>query len=133
MLTLLCPRKLCRIPDSNTGARFTTSWPILALHKYYGSVRDQIDGKFRQRMATRGSWPNLRFYFCQSQLIESLWARPNPVARDVFTGILGKNPFPKSAREHSGENLVFFFNLLTLKLWLDQRAGISSGGSGAHL
>lgn len=121
MLTLLCSEKLCRIPDNNTGAPINASWPTQTLHRYWSAFRDRLDGKLGDGMATRGSWPNLRHYFRNSKLIDALWARPSPVAREVFTKILGKNPFDKSISDHAEANLALAFNLLTQKLWLDQR------------
>jgi hypothetical protein len=74
-------------------------------------------------MATSGSWPNWRHYVCRSKVIESLWNRPNPTAKGVFTEILGHDPFRKSIAEHAMTDLVLFQRLFTQKIWLDQQAG----------
>jgi hypothetical protein len=121
MLTFLCPKQICRIPDNNTGAPITASWPRRAFHRGVSSIRNRIDGKLRRRMGTSGSWPNLSYYFQHSKLIESLWARPNPLARQTFSDILGRDPFQQSIQENAARTPVLFFNLLTQKLWLDQK------------
>jgi hypothetical protein len=74
-------------------------------------------------MAVPGSWPNWRYYFLHSKVIESLWTRPNQVAREIFISILGWDPFLKSSRDYVGPQLLLFLRLLTQKLWLDQRVG----------
>jgi len=77
-------------------------------------------------MATRGSWPNWAYYLRHSPKVHSLWARKNETARDLFVRILGTDPFQKSANQYRGREVEFFQRLLTQKLWLDQRAGVSA-------
>jgi asparagine synthase (glutamine-hydrolysing) len=123
MLPSVCPPKVCRVPDSNTGAPVNASWPSYAFHRCSSALRNRIGEKLFSRMATTGSWPNWRHYVCRSKVIESLWNRPNPTAKGVFTEILGHDPFRKSIAEHATSDLVLFQRLFTQKIWLDQQAG----------
>jgi asparagine synthase (glutamine-hydrolysing) len=121
MLTLLAPHALCRIPDSNTGARVNASWPTRALHRYRSALQNRFSQRIRAGMATAGSWPNWRHYFSHSRVIESLWTRPNSVARELFIGIIGKDLYHEELEGYLDGEIVLFQRLLTLKLWLDQR------------
>jgi hypothetical protein len=121
MLTSICPEKVRAIPDSNTSAAIGASWPAYALHRSWSALRNRLEETVTSRMATRGSWPNWRHYLCHSQTTESLWNRPNQVASEVFTTILGRNPFASTMRAHADQDLVLFQRLFTQKLWLDQR------------
>jgi hypothetical protein len=127
MLTLLCPKEVCGIPDSNTGAPVNCSGPTYALHRFYSSLRNRIVERILPQMATPGSWPNWRYYIQHSKIIESHWRRPNPLAKDIFTRILGKDPFQTTMRDYAGPEHLLFLRLLTQKIWLDQRspAGVS--------
>jgi asparagine synthase (glutamine-hydrolysing) len=122
MLNSLCPEEVLRIPDSNTGAAINASWPAYTLHRYASSVRSRVEEKVLAQMATSGSWPNWRHYLRHSSLSASLWNRPNETARDIFTTILGKDPFEKSVSDYADGEIVLFQRLFTQKLWLDQRA-----------
>jgi asparagine synthase (glutamine-hydrolysing) len=121
MLTSVCPEQVRAIPDSNTNAAVGASWPVYAVHRCWSALQDRIEETVTSRMTTRGSWPNWRHYLHHSTTIQSLWNRPNQTARELFTTILGKDPFATTIREHADRDLVLFQRLLTQKLWLDQR------------
>jgi asparagine synthase (glutamine-hydrolysing) len=121
MLTSICPESVRAIPDSNTNAAIGASWPGYALYRSWSALRNRLEETVTSRMATRGSWPNWRHYLRHSKTIESLWNQPNETAAEVFTTILGRNPFELSVREHAAQDLVLFQRLFTQKLWLDQR------------
>jgi asparagine synthase (glutamine-hydrolysing) len=121
MLTFLCPRDVCAIPDNNTGAPVNASWPSQTIHRYCSTIRNRISERFRSRMDTPGSWPNWRFYLRHSQVIQRLWTRPNPVAKAIFTEILGQDPMRNSVQHFARSEFTLFPRLLTQKLWFDQR------------
>jgi asparagine synthase (glutamine-hydrolysing) len=121
MLTLLGPPALCRVPDSNTGAPVNASWPRQAVHRYCSALQNRFANTLRPRMATAGSWPNWRHYFRHSRVMDSLWSRPNAVARELFITIIGKNNYHPDLRDYLDADPLLFLRLLTLKIWLDQR------------
>ena len=121
MLLSLCPANVLAIPDSNTNTAIGAVWPQYALNRYWSSIRNQIEAKVLSRMATSGSWPNWRHYLSHTQTIGPLWNRSNPVAKEVFTSILGRDPFARRLGEYASDEPILFQRLLTQKLWLDQR------------
>jgi hypothetical protein len=50
-----------------------------------------------------------------------LWARPNPRATDFFQRVLGRNHISLDVRSYRNGEQWLLLQLLTLKLWLDQR------------
>lgn len=126
MVLILCKEEVCQIPDCGTGAPVTASWGRHCFHRYLSALRNRINRNLSPRMATRGSWPNWAYYLRHSPKVHSLWARKNETARDLFVRILGTDPFQKSANQYRGREVEFFQRLLTQKLWLDQRAGVSA-------
>lgn len=121
MLPLVCGDSLCAIRDNNTGSRIDASWPRYALSRCATAIRTRVRERLEPGMATSGSWPNWRHYLAHSKLLEQLWSRPNPAARDLFTNILGWDPWSKSLGDYAASEVVLFQRLLTQKLWLDQR------------
>jgi asparagine synthase (glutamine-hydrolysing) len=121
MLTLLGPPALCRVPDSNCGVPINASWPRQAMHRYFSALQSRLADTLQPRMATAGSWPNWRHYFRHSRVIDSLWSRPNAVARELFIALIGKHNYHEDLRDYLDTDLLLFLRLLTLKIWLDQR------------
>jgi hypothetical protein len=121
MLTLLGPPALCRVPDSNTGAPVNASWPRQAVHRYCSALQNRFANTLRPRMATAGSWPNWRHYFRHSRVMDSLWSRPNAVARELFISLIGEDNYHQDLRDYLDADPLLFLRLLTLKIWLDQR------------
>jgi asparagine synthase (glutamine-hydrolysing) len=126
MAILVCDAQLQRVPDNNTGAPLTASGPRRAVHRYATALRNRVKTRLRPGIATHGSWPNWEYYLAHSQRLPALWARKNPVAQDYFQKILGQDPFPKPLADYRGRNTELFCRLLTQKLWLDQRTGVSA-------
>ncbi len=124
MVSILCDERVLQVPDSNTGAPVNASWAQYSVHRYFSALSNRIHDKVFPRLATRGSWPNWAFYLRRSSVIQSLWTRPNGMARDVLGDLLGASPFQKPISEYQGREVEFFLRLLTLKLWLDQRAAL---------
>jgi asparagine synthase (glutamine-hydrolysing) len=121
MVVSVCPEKVRQIPDNNTRTSINASWPQYAIRRCLTSVQSRIKEKVMPQMATAGSWPNWQHYLRHSGKIESLWKRPNETAREIFTKILGSDPFEKSLNEYASGEIELFQRLLTQKLWLDQR------------
>lgn len=121
MLMILCPEKLCRIRDCNTGVAVNGSWPNQVLHRYSSLLRNRLGEKVLGRKPPTGSWPNWRHYFRDSKLIQSLWIRPNPAARELFIGVVGQHNYHEAVQDYLGADLALFIRLLTLKIWIDQR------------
>ena len=70
---------------------------------------------------TAGSWPEFSVYVAGSPLIAELWSAPSPFIRELFTAMLGKDPWGISLRRWGYESVDLFLRLLTVKLWLEQR------------
>ena len=74
-----------------------------------------------------GSWPNWQYYIHHSERIASLWQQDSATAKDLFQDLLGYDPYAKPIEAFRGAEVDFFSRLLTLKIWLDQRAGEKAG------
>ncbi|MCD6321399.1 MAG: hypothetical protein J7L77_00050 [Clostridiales bacterium] len=120
MAELQCGKKISKIMDVNTGTKVNAPWPSIVAHGYKRALQRRFQ-KRKESIATDESWPNWPYYIYNSNKIHSLWERENHTIRDIFTTILGENPFEKNIREYDGRNLKLFLRLLNLKLWIDQR------------
>jgi len=120
MAELQCGEKISSIMDVNTGTKVNASRPSIIVHGYKRAMQRKFQ-KRKESIATDESWPNWPFYIYNSHKIHSLWKQDNDIARDVFTEILGEDPFKKEIREYRGKDLKLFLRLLNLKLWIDQR------------
>jgi asparagine synthase (glutamine-hydrolysing) len=121
MLPLICRKEVCDIADNNTGSRLDAAWPAYAVARCASALRNRVAERIQERMATSGSWPNWRYYLRQSERFSALWNRPNPQARELFSSILGKDPYERSIGDYAAKDLSLFQRLVTQKLWLDQR------------
>lgn len=120
-VTRICPKGLNAVADANTsvppGASFlreAVSWNLLR-------ARTRLK-KLKPGLATNGSWPDWYYYAAHSERLASLWAKPNPVANELFARVLGHNHFSRDIRTCSGEEIWQLMPLLSLKLWMEQRA-----------
>lgn len=120
MLAFICPEKVLKIADNNTGAAINANGPGYIWARCSSALRNRMADRLQHGMATNGSWPSWRHYFCHSKVVESIWSKPNPAASDIFSEILGWNPHRQSICEYMGTDVVLFQRLLTQKLWLDQ-------------
>lgn len=112
-----------RIPDANTGLPVGAPMPLEAVARYWIALRRQLE-RGRARMATQESWPNWVHYLSQSQVVDSIWRRPNPQADEILAEITGRaRPDRLSVRTDRDCRLAL--RMLTLKIWLDQREGIA--------
>ena len=121
MVTIVCDKKILKIPDSNTGLTVNASNFKRFIHYHVNKRREEKSLKYANSIATEISWPNWEYYIHNSKKIETLWFRENKVAKEVFTMILGFNPYQKKIQEYKKTEVSLFLRLLTLKLWLDQR------------
>lgn len=124
MVRLVCDDDLSGIPDSNTGAALDAAGPRYAFHRFLSALSNRLNQKLSPRMATRGSWPNWEYYLQHSRVIPKLWARKSPVASDWFVQLLGADPTQDAPGSCNANGAEYFMRLFTLKLWLDQRAGL---------
>jgi asparagine synthase (glutamine-hydrolysing) len=120
MVEIRCGEKISKIKNINTGARVNAPQMSLILHGYKNILHSRIKKK-KKSIATNESWPNWPYYIYNSKKIESLWMRKNETACDIFSKILGSDPYGKPIREYKSVDLKLFLRLLTLKLWFDQR------------
>jgi asparagine synthase (glutamine-hydrolysing) len=125
MVRLVCDDKVAAVPDSNTGAPLDASMGRYTLHRYLSAIKNRLRQKAAPGIATRGSWPNWEYYLGHSRVIASLWGRENALAVDTFDRLLCQPPLSTPPGQYSGREIEYFLRLFTLKLWLDQRAGVS--------
>jgi asparagine synthase (glutamine-hydrolysing) len=71
-------------------------------------------------VAGQGSWINHRWYVANSPVLRDLWSAPSSSERDLFTGYLGYDPWTLTMWQWS-EKEPLFYQLLTARLWLNQR------------
>jgi len=74
-----------------------------------------------QSLWSDGSWPNWKSYVARSPKLEALWKRSNPDAMDFFRRAFGPVHVEPHASAYTGDRAFLFVQLLTLKLWMDQR------------
>jgi asparagine synthase (glutamine-hydrolysing) len=119
MVRLVCPPEVTAIQNSNTGARADASWSSSFIAENLSSLRNRVREKLRPGLATRGSWPNWQYYIQHSPVIRDLWTRKNNRASEIFSELLGWDPFSKPLHAFNGEDTWLFVRLFTQKLWLD--------------
>lgn len=128
MVQELCGDNLCRIPDNNTGAPVHSGDLTLIYHRYRSALLNRVKKMVSPGITSRGSWPNWEYYAQHSQLIQELWSDPIQETASLFDELLGFNPFIKPLEYWKGSNTELFLRLLTLKLWMEQRAAGNSPG-----
>ena len=112
---------LTAIPDANTGA----SPDALRAWEWMRGNQLRVQRMWRRLSGSTSneeSWPNWRQYLAQSRQVDRLWTRPNPDAMDLFRRILSPSGLPADVSALKDEQPFLFVGLLTVKLWLDQRA-----------
>lgn len=124
MVQIVCDGQLAALPDSNTGASIKASGITYCYHRYLSALRNRLNRTFHGGLATRGSWPNWAFLVSHSSAMKDLWARPNAYAVDTFVRLFGHDPLSESPASFANGEIEYFLRLFTLKLWLDQRAGL---------
>jgi asparagine synthase (glutamine-hydrolysing) len=123
--------RICRsggdIANNNSLSRIGASQLEKTLRFLYGVAyrrvfKRDVDGTPLDGSVTRGSWPNFNHYIRHSTVVPELWADPSDEARDVLGDILGTDPWSQPMEALTKRGGIKFLRLLTLKLWLDQRA-----------
>jgi len=114
-----------KIADNNYGAPVDASefqravYYVFRVLKYkYHKMTMRILGYKESPMATSGSWPNWSYFISHSQSISRLWSNPSQREIDVFTDLLGYNPWSISIESWSAKDALFFMRLLTARIWL---------------
>lgn len=79
-----------------------------------------VDGTELGKFITRGSWPNFQFYLENSKIIAELWQLKNHEIQELFSSVLGFNPFKIAIRGWAQSDHLLFYRLLTLKLWFEE-------------
>lgn len=120
MVEQACPSAMTRISDANTGAPVQAGRVQSAVSAQATHLKSVLRGLLGSP-TTNGSWPDWRFYVNHSPIIQSLWEAPNAEADELFTGILGREGCRREIGSYRGGQLWVFMQMLTLKLWLDQR------------
>jgi asparagine synthetase B (glutamine-hydrolysing) len=121
MVEMVCGKAVSDIRNANTGTRVNPSRLNLVVSSYKRAMQRRIY-KLSGTIATDESWPNWLQYVYNSKKIESLWMRDRNKTQDMFSQILGVNPYAKNIQEFRGTNLDLFMRLLTLKIWFEQNS-----------
>jgi hypothetical protein len=117
----ICGPTLIRVRDTNTGAPVDASSVGEALSFFSLRFRSRLE-RLKPSLATSGSWPNWHYYIAHSRRIASLWSSPNRVANDLFERVLSHNHLSSDIRTYRANDTWLLVKLLSLKLWLEQRA-----------
>lgn len=120
MVLKACNSELCRIPDNNTGAPVNAGATSLLIHRYRSAFSNRIRKSLKPGISTRGSWPNWEYYVQNSPMIAALWRDRRDETKDLFSSLLGYDPFDRSISEYRGTGTEYFLRILTLKLWFEQ-------------
>ncbi len=120
MVERVCGEKISELPDANTGAPVNASRFRQALSGHLRRL-EEVYRKLLSSNSATGSWVNWAFYINHSKKVRALWESANADAEVVFRQVLGKDEFSKDIATYRGRRLGIFLQLLTLKLWFDQR------------
>lgn len=120
----ICDARVVRIPDANTGAPVNAGLAREAVSSHLCRLGSRLQ-KLKASRATTGSWLNWGYYMAHSEKVRSLWEPRNRDAENVFREVLGGDGFSRDLETYQGGRLSLLLRLLTLKLWFDQRAGMS--------
>lgn len=101
-------------------ARVTAAHVLRRLRRKWSMFGDRQIGR-HAHTTNSGSWPTFSYYVGTSPLIAELWSSPSPFIRELFTAMLGKDPWGRSLQCWGEEADDLFLRLLTVKLWLEQR------------
>lgn len=111
---------LSAVPDANTGARPDAP----AALEWIRGRQLQAQRVWRRLTGTSvndESWPDWRSYVRESPKLSQLWQRRNSDASDLFRRVLGDRAVD-DVETIKRQQPFLFVGLLTIKLWLDQRA-----------
>jgi len=122
MMTFVCPKAVLDIPDSNTGAAINSAKWSFAVRRCTAAILNRMSQRLLPGLHTRGSWLNWDYYVHHSPVVRDLWTRETSGAQGVLREIMGPERFRADVQDYRGRNVQLFVRLLTLKIWLDQRA-----------
>ncbi len=100
--------------------RVAATETIRRLERKWRTFNDRRTGR-ASNTTTAGSWPEFSFYVARSPLIAELWSSPSPFIRELFTAMLGRDPWGTPLPSWGSEAPDLFLRLLTVKLWLELR------------
>lgn len=125
-VTRLVPVAARRIRNNNDFSPLHASESVRALRyltrKLLTLALRQLSGRRAEAvLSTDGSWPNFAYYVTRSQVLAELWAAPSSAQRELFTDLLGEDPWRLSLAEWADRDVDLILRLLTLKIWLTQR------------
>ncbi len=121
MVAIVTGPEVTGIPDANTGSPVDASLFRQCLSRNAQSIRERIRRRLSPRIATSDSWPNWNYYAAHSKKLEELWLRKTPGVEEMFSSLLGFDPFEKPIQQWAESRLELFLRLLTLKVWLEVR------------
>jgi asparagine synthase (glutamine-hydrolysing) len=119
-----------RIPNNNYGAPVGASesarvgWFLAAvLRRKLRRALGLEPGRsaYESQVQTTGGWPNWKAYFDASPMIARLWGAPSAAERELFSDILGQDPWLSSVQEWAARDPILYARILTARLWLRQR------------
>jgi len=120
---LVVGNKIARIQDTNTRARVGAT-NIEKMFSFYSMAGKNKVRKFlglvKPTLVNDGSWPNFEYYITNSKVIREIWERPNELAEELFSKIIGPGESKLRLDQYSGSRLYLFLRLFTLKVWFDQ-------------
>jgi len=117
---IICGAEVCRIADANTGAPANASAPREAISSAALHFQRKLK-RLKGGIATDTSWPDWTYYIAHSAKLKTMWERPCEAAADLFRRILPAADVRPSPADYSGHDQFLFVQLLSLKLWLQQR------------
>lgn len=121
----LLPEAARRIPNNNDGAPLAATESARKL-RYIAQMSLRKLARLAgwqpvKRLATTGSWPDFGYYVAHSALLQELWSNPSPGLRDLFSELLGRDPWQRPLADWAHESSDFILRLITLRIWLGQR------------
>jgi len=115
-----------RIPNNNYGTPVDASeferavwflWAVLKRKARRATGREST----APRLATSGSWPNWSYFVAHSPVLARLWAEPSSAERELFSDILGRDPWQTTMADWGRTDAMLFMRLFSARLWLRQQ------------
>jgi asparagine synthase (glutamine-hydrolysing) len=113
------PPELRSIPDNNTELPIDAPPFIVSVFRYRVALRRLISRR-SHKIDTQEAWLNWGYYARQSDKIRGLWCRTQQNSRQLIEDVTGQQ-FSDNVEDYLTVSPDYFFRLLTLKLWMEQR------------
>jgi asparagine synthetase B (glutamine-hydrolysing) len=121
MVEMVCGKTASKIDNVSTGTRVNPSKFNLVINSYRRALQRRVY-RLKGTIATDESWPDWLNYVHNSKKIKSLWRRETNKTRDLFSEILGVNPYSNEIQDFKATGLDSFLRLITLKIWFEHNA-----------